>query len=436
LFWLLHAKDAEMTQTDAAPTGRRKTTFAMLTARAARPSCYEPTKPGIVLSAFKRAADVLGCSTKGMQLVDTLIGFTRPSDWARGGRIGCWPSNALLVEILCIGLSRLKELFRELQELGLVEIHDSPTGKRYGHRDAEGCVTVFYGFDCSPLACRLIEFQRIAVERRDNWKKGGELRAELTATCKAVMSLANLGQEEGVAGDWLSIQTEARRLSALKGQSYDPVMLEPIVVALNGLHQWAVETLTPPIESVDSDPAGPEKRPLITTTNQLSIAKANTNTDDHNQTDVNLTVIDRKVVAITRREAPNKEKGSGKKDRKIEGALRGFVAHPDFVLQIAPALAKWTDHKHTPTWDDLLNASTTVRSELGISQHAWGQACVILGRIEAVVMLASISARHDAGEVASPGGMLRRMIELHLNGKLRLDRTLFGLAEKLRPKVH
>jgi replication initiation protein RepC len=197
-----------------------------------------------------------------------------------------------------------------------------------------------------------------------------------------------------------------------------------------------VETLTPPIESVDNDPAGPEKRPLITTTNQLSIAKANTNTDDHNQADVSLNGTDRKAVAITQKEATNKENGSRKREGKIEGALRGFVAHPDFILQIAPALARWTDHKHSPTWNDLLNASTTVRSELGISQHAWGQACVILGRIEAVVMLASISARHEAGEIASPGGMLRRMIELHLNGKLRLDRTLFGLAEKLRPKVH
>ena len=45
---------------------------------------------------------------------------------------------------------------------------------------------------------------------------------------------------------------------------------------------------------------------------------------------------------------------------------------------------------------------------------------------------AAICARHAAGKVASPGGLLRCMVELHGKGSLRLDRTLFGLADKLR----
>jgi len=34
--------------------------------------------------------------------------------------------------------------------------------------------------------------------------------------------------------------------------------------------------------------------------------------------------------------------------------------------------------------------------------------------------------------VRSTGGLLRRMAELHQMGRLRLDRTLFGLADGLR----
>jgi replication initiation protein RepC len=53
---------------------------------------------------------------------------------------------------------------------------------------------------------------------------------------------------------------------------------------------------------------------------------------------------------------------------------------------------------------------------------------------EAITALAAISARHAAGKVQSPGGLLRKMVELHQAGGLRLDRTLFGLADRLRNK--
>ena len=108
---------------------------------------------------------------------------------------------------------------------------------------------------------------------------------------------------------------------------------------------------------------------------------------------------------------------------------------PAFVVQIAPNFAAWTN-KPTPTWVELLDASAMVRAELGVSQHAWGQACEVLGRIEAVVTLAAIDARRSAGEVQSAGGLLRKMVELHRAGTLRLDRTLFGLADKLKSKLN
>ena len=55
----------------------------------------------------------------------------------------------------------------------------------------------------------------------------------------------------------------------------------------------------------------------------------------------------------------------------------------------------------------------------------------MLGQQAAVLALASIAARHARGLVQSPGGLLRRMVELHEAGTLRLDRTLFGLADEL-----
>ena len=59
----------------------------------------------------------------------------------------------------------------------------------------------------------------------------------------------------------------------------------------------------------------------------------------------------------------------------------------------------------------------------------------MLGQEEAITALAVICARHVAGKVRSPGGLLRRMVELHQEGELRLDRTLFGQADKVRKEA-
>ena len=108
---------------------------------------------------------------------------------------------------------------------------------------------------------------------------------------------------------------------------------------------------------------------------------------------------------------------------------------PEFILKIAPPFRGWVRGAR-PGWGELAEAAWLVRSDLGVSQHAWGQACVVLGRMEAVTALAVVAARHAAGKVRSPGGLLRRMVELHQEGRLRLDRTLFGLANGLGAKRH
>ena len=111
-------------------------------------------------------------------------------------------------------------------------------------------------------------------------------------------------------------------------------------------------------------------------------------------------------------------------------ALRGFVVTPAFILAVAPIFRDWTSSARAG-WSELERAVFQVRSALGISPQVWGQARVMLGQEEAITMLAAIYARHAVGKVRSPGGLLRRMVELHQAGELRLDRTLFGLAEEL-----
>ncbi|KND61513.1 Plasmid replication protein RepC [Candidatus Burkholderia verschuerenii] len=440
-----------MTHTQTAPTGRRRITPAMLSARAARRPHYDPTTPGKTLSAFKRASTALGIPRRVVELVDYLVGRTFPSDW-QGGPIIAWPSNATLSDALDLGRSQIKTLIRVGQELGLFEMRDAPDGKRFGTRDNGGRITLAYGFDLTPLAARRDEFEQVARAHAEARAEGRRLRGQITAERNAVLSLCDMARETEAAGDWARVDAEARRIAALRGSSYEPRQLAPILAQLAMLRTAAIEALMPVevvdnstpaasenvAEGVDINPMGPKNWPLLTSTNTPSISKVNTNQkmDGPNRPGVITKGADHRslddLIKASARAAPVR---SGKKERRRESALRGFIVTPDFVMQIAPAFRPWIKSAN-PTWKELLEASFYVRAELGISQHAWGQACVILGQTEAVATITAIAARYAAGEVKSPGGLLRRMVELHETGELRLDRTLFGLADGLKGTAH
>ncbi len=148
------------------PSGLRKLSLAMLnTERIGEAFDGLPDKalPGRVLAVFKAAAPSLGYGGRVVHAVDWLFSFTQPQDWTAGQRPVVWPSAALQQQALGIGITQAKALNRHLVELGLVTMKDSPNGKRYGKRNSQGRIVEAYGFDLSPLAARLEEFQAIAA---------------------------------------------------------------------------------------------------------------------------------------------------------------------------------------------------------------------------------------------------------------------------------
>ena len=266
---------------------------------------------------------------------------------------------------------------------------------------------------------------RQAAEWEARRAEGKALRREIGSLHGAVHSLVELAMAEGAAGhDWPMLAVQAEALLQQRGRERDPLFLLPIVARLRALHIRTRELVgaatTTTVEHKETGPTGPEYRPHITTTKHPSIVKTITSgADAHGQEEKSRDQQPSSIQPVSR----PPESG----DRS---ALRGFVATPGFVLAIAPVFLPVVSGPH-PTWSDLARAALHVCCELGVSQHAWGQACIMLGQQPAVLALASIAARHAQGLVQSPGGLLRRMVELHEAGTLRLDRTLFGLANKL-----
>ena len=394
------------------PSGRRRVTEQQIRATRGLTGHFAPTTPGAVLSAFKKAASALLISRRLVDLIDHLMGYTIAADWRGVWNPVVWPSNAELADCLGLELSRLKELIREAIDAGLLIARDHGTRKRFGKRGEGGRIIFAFGFDLSPLAERMPAFQLAAAEHQARKEEGRELRREISRLRAAILGLTEFGSGGVVPGqDWPALATEARELAAPARTERDPCRLAPIAVSLQRLHAQAGAAIAA-FRSVENHPTEPENRPHYTPTNQLNIGKP---------------------IASDAKPA-NEGSGGGKIAPRLPApdqavsALRGFPMTPTVALQIAPAFRGLVPSAR-PTWVEVSEAAYVVRSHLGISQHAYGQACQVLGRSEAATAIAAISAKHDAGLVRSPGGLLRYMVDAHQAGTLRLDRTLFGLLD-------
>ena len=115
--------------------------------------------------AIKRVGAHIGLKAGDLLLLDTLGAFTQTQDWEEGRRPIVWASNAYLMEQTGFSLSALKRHARRLAEIGVISFRDSPNGKRWGRRDANGRIVEAYGFDLSPLSARVEEFEEHAPDR-------------------------------------------------------------------------------------------------------------------------------------------------------------------------------------------------------------------------------------------------------------------------------
>jgi len=263
-------------QTAPRPTGLRKITVPQLRAETAGPLSFTPANPGRILAAFKRAAPALGVSRRVVDFVDYLMSHNRPQDWEGGPGPIVWPSDVELEDRLDVGRSQCKALVRTTLDAGLVRLHRSPTGRRWGYRKGSGYearIMEAYGFDLTPLGERMAEFECLAAEWEARRAEGKRLRREITSSRNRILSLVDLAMSQDLAGeDWPAAAAQADALWRERGTQRDPLPLVPIAARLRALSIYTQERAAAALAAVEAgeiDPAGPENRPHLTTTNEL-----------------------------------------------------------------------------------------------------------------------------------------------------------------------
>ena len=81
----------------------------------------------------------------------------------------------------------------------------------------------------------------------------------------------------------------------------------------------------------------------------------------------------------------------------------------------------------SPSWPEIVDAADWLRHDLGVSKPLWGEACLAMGREQAAIALALVSAKPEGYFRSSPGGYFHGMVERARDGGLHLDRTIWGL---------
>ena len=429
-----------------APTGLRRLTPRLLAAeREAAGFDGLPagvTAPGQVLAAFKAAAPCLGLSPRLVHAIDWLFRFTQPQDWGRGGRPIVWPSAAMQQEALGLSETRVKALNRALIEAGLITMKDSPNGKRYGRRDAKQRITEAYGFDLSPLATRHGEFLRLAVAARAERAEMGRLRRRATISRNGITQILETVADYGFRGEeWVRLDRETRDLARALRRLEQLAEVALAVETLERRQCFARERLETLLAgavegapgSVNSDPKGAENgphqytyKPSLYPDQDTVMAPDGCKSAPPGIFSASETVAAAHGGKTESRAGEAKPTGAGK-----ETVLRLTA---DELTQLAPRLRVYLGTA-SPAWAEVIDAADWLRGELGVSRSLWGEACLAMGREQAAIAIAVISAKDPGHFRTTPGGYFHGMVAKAKAGELNLIRTIWGLRQAAEAKT-
>ena len=416
-------------------TGWRKPTpglgIAEQLAQAGEQSAVPKTRAFV---AVKRVGTHIGLKAGDMMLIDTLGAFTQAQDWEEGQRPIVWASNAYLMGQTGFSLSALKRHARRLAEFGMISFQDSPNGKRWGHRDTEGRIVEAYGFDLSPLAARVEEFEELYVELQAEREICQRLKRQITVARRMIRARIEAAVSSALRGPWTQFTGYFEELLGQLPRRHEVseqlarllTWFKELQERVEAAYLKATEVIqavenTSETMSNESDrtqetnPREAISDPHILITTQLDPVIRNSSEDEE-------------VAAMVPNAQPEEQV-----DRDLEewvAKVRKKRAALDLptVMLACPEFASWARNLggFLKDWGDLHRVAGQLRPMIGVSEHAWHVAQDRLGKQIASAALALVFEKHCAGEVASPGGYLRGMVEKAGAGELHLERSFYG----------
>jgi replication initiation protein RepC len=390
--------------------------------------------------ATKKVAAAIGLKSQDLLLLDTFGAVTQPQDWEQGRRPIVWASNHFLMEQTGFSLATLRRHVRRLCEVGVISMKDSPNGKRWGRRDADGVIVEAYGFDLAPMAARAEEFEALYEHLQAERALCASLRNAITVTRRMIRAKIEKALEAGLRGPWSNLQDVFRELlKGLPARSERAGRLEcyldRIKAFLASVEQsfemafdWPTQTDAAHTSKASSErqdtinmkPTSLENETHILTTNQPNPVISN-----HFETKHAAGVVPKEPVVEPDERLENVDLDinwsthTNKRSSDIDVPTL-MASCPHFAEMARGSQGFMRD------WNDVHRAAAALRPIVGISEDAWNVANKILGPAVAAASIALILDKSTEGEIKSPGGYLRGLVERAQIGELHLDRSFYG----------
>lgn len=406
---------------------RRVTPGILASARLAMANDVPEASKAEVAIVLKKAAPILGIDGSTYHIMDILIGLSRADDWKGGNRPIVAISNAKLAEYTARSERQVTRCIKRLVEAGIVAYRDSPTGRRFVYRDKEGDIAKGYGLDFTPALVRLKELKGLVEEFQARLNSEQEARRAVTRASRAIVDACDAYPEQ--AGAWIAELTRVRELG---------LSVEGEAEAIEALHARIVIAVT---EEYVSDGMSGEGdigvTPNINTTPQNSIDRNNERTRS-NEREISLQTYDRSAVdasaekksALIRSGAPRQNgEITPLSIEEIQSQVLSSVS-VGLLRSACPQACEMAGSEFR-TWPELAAAGPTMRVMIGLSEVGWIEGVNRVGRFAAAAILATVlekSARSPE-QISKPGGYFRAMVDRAVEGRLHLEKSLFGLAD-------
>ncbi len=351
------------------PFGRRPVTAALIEqARAARaPASTPQVDKWEIFRALCVGRAAFGVSDRDLTVLNALLSFHREASLSDNESLIVFPSNRALSERAHgMAESTLRRHLAALVGAGLILRHDSPNGKRYATRAADGSIARAFGFDLRPLLVRAREITQAAAEARAAAERLRRLREEVVLMKRDLLKLIEYGRESQPGAPWEVFEQAALAFHKRLRRKMDFAALEALAADLR--EQLAeIRDILSETEEMSGNDADFERH------------HSNSNSDSHDS-------------------EPAREEG---KAARAEPSLPLAL-----VLKACPDILPYAPHapKH---WHELVALAGFVRGMMGVSPDAWRRAQAVMGPEVAAITLAAILQR--IGEIKSPGGYLRAL---------------------------
>ncbi|MEL4073334.1 plasmid replication protein RepC [Ochrobactrum sp. GPK 3] len=353
------------------------------------------------------AKSALDLNDRCLAVLSSLLSFLPDDDMNEKTGLVVFPSNRQL-SLRAHGMpeSTLRRHLASLVEAGIIARKDSPTRKRYAHKDREGGVELAFGFSFAPLLDRASEIAVIADQILADQKTLKRLRDEVSVIRRDLASaFADMVQKTGEPGECLE---------ALFVRFRTVVDAIPRRASLDEL-----SAIRAALEAIRGEMAITLKTIGIVQEMSGSVAQYER---QHNESLPESLFESQNGKKIDLRAASAETPVPVKAERQTPVELMPSISL-DQVLRTCPDICEYGTNG-IGTWRELLDASRIVSCFLGISQSAYQEAIRFMGSETASTAIAWILQKLSA--IKSPGGYLRSLTQKARAGTFSISQLLFS----------